>query len=774
MLLIGLGMAWLAGLVPVAAWGAPWWMGSTWVALVGAIFAVRRRGPVLAMTAAAALAAMAGWRMEGALPVGAPPLEELMGRNVTAVGVVVSEPSRRELSTAYTIRLERVEAGDAVLERPGTIRAWLHQYAQYLPGDRLELRGKLEAAPVFDTFDYRAYLGRQGITATMRGPRVTLLEEGGVSAGRALVQVRLALDRAIQRALPEPESTLAAGIAFGRDDGFSEEMKEAFNASGLRHLVAVSGSNLVLVAALTMAVAVRGLGRHRAWPIAAAAVVGYVLLAGFEPSVVRAAIMVGVLFAGEVVGRPQSGLPALALALIAMTAVHPGAALDAGFQLSASATAGLLTFAPWLRTAFAAARRWWVASWLPTWATDVAALSLAATIATAPITWAHFGRISLVGVGANVIAQPVTAIAFWCSLGTAGLGLVSPDVAALATRVTWYPLAFIVAIARESAALPGASVGTPPASTTVTVAIVAIMALAAWPAYRWLPPGSSLPDDARRRATIGNRLALAGAVTALLGWAWIGSASRTGGLTVDVLDVGQGDAILITTPGGRQVLIDGGPSGLRLARELGAVMPPQDRHIDALVISHPQEDHVGGIPELAERMTIGRAVTNGDRNPSLTGRLTHDRLAGRVAVGAAGDWFEVDGVRFELLWPPADLADADLNDRSLVLLVTYADVRLLFTGDIEATAQRQLLATGMEPVHILKVPHHGSRTSDWEFLGLAEGGIATISVGAGNTYGHPHPTTLEALAGATVLRTDQHGRIRVVVRAGVVSVRTAR
>ncbi len=773
-LLIGLGVAWIAGLVPVAAWGAPWWMGAAWTGSAATMLVMQQRSRCPALAAAIVLAGIAGWRMAGAVAVEPSPLEGLLGREVVATGVVVSEPSRRELSTAYTLRLESIEAGDAVVEEPGTILVWLHQYARYLPGDRLELRGKLEAAPVFDTFDYRAYLARRGISATMRRPRVTLLEQGDAAPARALVEARLALDRSLQRALPEPESTLAGGLAFGRDDGLSPELKEAMNASGLRHLVAVSGANLVMVAALTMAVAVRAVGRRRAWPIAAGAVAGYILLAGFEASVVRAGIMVGVLFAGELVGRPQAGLPALALAVMAMTAVEPGAALDAGFQLSAAATAGLLTVAPWLRSAFTHGRHWWPVSWLPTWVTDVGALSLAATLATAPITWAHFGRLSLIGVPTNVIVQPVTAVAFWASLATALAGLASPEAGAFAGRLAWYPLAFIIAVAREAASLPGASVAVPPAGVTLAVAVTALTGVAAWPAYRWLPPGAALPDGVRRRAAAGNWLALGGTGAALLAWSIATRPDAPATLRLDFLDIGQGDAVLITTPAGRQVLVDGGPSGLRLVRELGTVMPPHDRTIDLVIVTHPQEDHLGGIPELAERMTVHRMVTNGDRASSLSGRLTVAKLGEREVVATAGDWFELDGVRFDVAWPPPEAVGLEPNDRSLVLLVTYGDVRVLLTGDIEAGPQRDLLAAGLGPVEIMKVPHHGSRTSAWEFLGLADGRIAVISVGAGNPYGHPHPLVIEGLGSAQIYRTDTNGRIRFDIGNGTISVRTER
>jgi competence protein ComEC len=775
MLLIGLGVAWIAGLLPVGAWGAPWWMGAAWVAATGTVLVAQRRARPAVIALAVALAVVAGYRLDGALAPPGIPLSAYVGQEVIITGTVVSEPDPGDLSTGYDIRVERLELRDGrVLERAGTIRAWLHQYASYLPGDRFRLEGKLEAAPVFDGFDYRAYLARRGIGGTMGFPKSKLLAEGPRTVTRELTRLRLDLDRSLQRALPEPEASLGAGIAFGRDGGLSREAKEDFNASGLRHLVAVSGANLVMVAALTMAIAVRVIGRRRAWPLAALTVAAYVVIAGFEASVVRAAIMTAVLFAGEVVGRPQSGLPGLAAAIIVMTAIAPGQAVEPGFQLSAAATAGLLTLGPWLRSAFDGLRQWWPASWLPGWLTEVAALSLAATIATTPVTWAHFGAISLVGPLANVVAQPIVALAFWTSLATAVIGLAWPGAAPWTGAAAYYPLAFIVDLAREAAALPASSASVGPAPISWSVAGVAGFAAVAGLLYRYLPPAIQLPDAARSRSALGNRLLLAGASGALALQIALGLSGDSSALTIDVLDVGQGDAILLTTPGGRQVLVDGGPSGLRLARELGAVMPYWDRSVELVIISHPQEDHIGGLPALAARYTLGPVVSNGDRNESTTGDLVDRSFSQRAVVAAAGDRFEIDGVSFEVLWPRGDSAGrtGELNDRSLVLLVGYAGVQMLLTGDIEASAQRQLLARGLAPVDVLKVPHHGARTSDRAFLSSIVDGLAVISVGAGNRFGHPHPATLEALSGTTVLRTDVDGRIRIVVRDGTIRVRT--
>jgi len=754
-----LGLAWVAGLVAVGAWDAPWWMGGAWVAASApALIAARRRYVLVGACAGAALAS--GWLLERDLEWHPPAWQSTIGEDVTLKGVVVSEPDRGLTVTGYVLSVDSLTAS-GINARGGRVLVQFHQYARYLPGDRLTLQGKLELPPTFDTFDYRAYLRRRDIAAVMFRPRVLSASDGDWSPARALTSLRLDLDRGLARSLPEPEASLAAGIAFGREDGLSPEAKEEYNRSGLRHLVAVSGSNVVLVAALTSTVAVPLVGRRWAWIPAGFVVATYLAAAGLAPSVVRAGIMAGVLLVGSAAGRPQSGLPALAAAVVAMTAISPRVATEAGFQLSAAATAGLIVLAPWLSAGLLAASRrlgWFTP---PVWVCEAAALTLAATIATLPVMWATFGRVSLVSPLANVIVQPAFALAFWLSLLTAVTSLVSGSGGNVLGVAAYYPLAFIGWLAGWAGNQRLASISVAGGGASAALLAYAVLAVPAALAYRFRPRYLEKPATAARRQRSG-RLVFAGAAgAAALAVVPVSFAPRhgPGELVVDFLDVGQGDAILLTTPGGRQVLIDGGPSGLQVARELGSSMPHWDRTIDVVILSHPQEDHAGGLPEVAERFEVGRYYDSGHRNGTLT-FAAYERQAPERTVLAAGDTLDVDGVRFEVLWPRAGYSPGDLNDASLIIRVTYGEVVLLFTGDaleeaLEGAAKTRLRAD------VLKVPHHGSRTTSLEFLEQAAPSIAVIQAGAGNPFGHPHAETLAALHEARIYRTDLHGRITV-------------
>lgn len=764
MTLIALTLAWLSGVVPVAAWSAPWWVGAAWVVVSGPALLLagplRGRYALLGVCAVAAL--LGGWRLHSGLATHEPPWLDALGENSTLSGTVVSEPDRGLTTTGYTVSVDSL-AWSGRPSSGGRVLVYLNQYAELLPGDHLVVKGELTAPPRFDTFDFRAYLARRGIWATMYRPQVVERREGGASPRRLITNLRLRLDRSLQRSLPEPEASLASGIAFGRDDGLSNEAKNVYNQSGLRHLVAVSGSNVTLVAALTLWLWVPLVGRRSAWIPAAVSIAVYLAAAGLSPSVLRAGIMAAIFLVGTAIGRPQSGLPALGGAIILMMALSPGTAKDAGFQLSAASTAGIICFAPWLSRwllSLTARSRWTAA---PAWACQAAALTLSAALATAPIVWVTFGRLSLISPVANIVVEPVFVLAFWVSVVTAVLGLLSDGLGHATGVIAFYPLAFIDAAASFFADLPGASVKTRGSSATVALASSAVLVAIGLFAYRFPPraPEESRETANRRRRTARFLWTAAAGATALAAVpVSILPARSPGELRVDFLDIGQGDAALITAPNGKQFLIDGGPSGIELVRELGQVMPHWDRTIEAVLLTHPQEDHMAGLPELDRRFHVVSAYQNGRSNTTETFRYyeaaypTSRRLR-------AGDDFAFGGLRVEVLWPPVGLETEELNDTSLVFRVSYRDVSLLFTGDSEAPVHEALMAAGDLRADVLKVPHHGSKTTDPEFFAAVSPSVAVISVGAANSFGHPHTDTLAALEGTRLFRTDQDGRVTI-------------
>jgi len=247
---------------------------------------------------------------------------------------------------------------------------------------------------------------------------------------------------------------------------------------------------------------------------------------------------------------------------------------------------------------------------------------------------------------------------------------------------------------------------------------------------------------------------------------WIGRPS--GLLIVTALDVGQGDAIYIRTPGGNDILIDGGPANGRVLEALERHLSPSNRTLELVVLTHPDADHVGGLPDVAEKFSIPRALETGVRRLSGPDRRWEEAIAGQdsqVIEAKAGNVLQIDEVRLTVLWPTedADRLAMNVNDTSVVLRIDYGTTTWLFTGDIESGIEERLLQLGrLADVDVLKVGHHGSITSSsQEFLDVVKPEIALISSGKGNSFGHPHPVVIRRLErlGAEIFRTDMIGDI---------------
>jgi competence protein ComEC len=284
-----------------------------------------------------------------------------------------------------------------------------------------------------------------------------------------------------------------------------------------------------------------------------------------------------------------------------------------------------------------------------------------------------------------------------------------------------------------------------------------------------------------RRAAV---LALAISVVAV----GVAAVHRPDGTTrITVLDVGQGDAILVEGSRGGRLLIDGGPDPDRLLIELDRRLPPWDRRLDAVVLTHPHEDHVAGLALLLSRYRVGRVFEPGMRGPG-PGYAEWDAVLGRAGAAprgrlATGDRLAVDDLHFDVLWPdpgrvPAEPADSGraINDVSIVLLGEVDGRRVLLTGDVEDDVDPILAERGLPPIDFLKVAHHGSKTaSTVAFLGVVRPSVAVVSAGADNPYGHPAKTTLEHLrdTGAEVLRTDTDGSVEIAIGGGRMTVRAS-
>jgi competence protein ComEC len=681
------------------------------------------------------------------------------------------------------------------------VAATLPRYPAITPGERIRVEGSIRPRP---TSPYGEYLARIGAVGTITTRAIEVVPAPD-DPGRQLEALRRGAADALTRVLPEPEAGLAAGILIGLRDRVDRDLAAAFTTAGVSHVVAISGWNIAIVAAAIATLAGR-LGRRRRSLVTILAIVAYVAFAGASASVVRAAAMAGVVLLARESGRAGRAAAALGWAATLLLLADPDLIGDAGFQLSSLATAGLIAWATPLTG--------WIdrvtGSRLPRWLAESLGVSLAAQAATLPIVLASFGRLAILSPIANLAVVPLVPPAMAVGLVALASGLavaagLPAGLGAILAAPGWVVFRILVSIVQFAASLPFASVTleAPLDAAAAGLSVVAVAGLTWW--RRQSGSGSSVrrPNEATgpnagivgtpagnlapvsnglaRRAGLANRdhaIKRALAMALVVATTVVGGVALTrpsGTARVTILDIGQGDAILVEGSRGGRLLIDGGPDPDRLLVALDRRLPPWDRRIDTVILSHPHEDHVAGLALLLARYDVHRVLEPGMRGPgpgyaAWLRELSSGRGPQRTGI-AAGDRLTVDDISMRVLWPirgrvPLDPPDGGtgINNVSVVLEGRVGSRRFLLMGDVEEEVDPVLLAADLPRVDLLKVAHHGSRTATTQsFVDAVRPRVAVASAGVRNPYGHPARATLERLAaaGARVLRTDQHGTVVV-------------
>jgi competence protein ComEC len=676
------------------------------------------------------------------------------------------------------------------------LAATLPRYPPIEPGNRITAEGRTRPRP---ESPYGRYLERLGAWGTLDARSIEVLPRP-VDPGTTLEGWRRDAGELLTRVLPEPEAGLAAGILIGLRDRVDRQVAADFTTAGVSHVVAISGWNIAIVAAAVAAFAGR-LGRRRRAIVTAVAIVSYIVFAGASPSVLRAGAMAGVVLLARESGRSGRAAAALGWAAFLLLFAEPSLVSDAGFQLSTLATAGLVAWATPLTERLDRLAR----GRLPRWLTENLAVSLAAQAATLPVILASFGRLALVSPVVNLLVVPLVAPAMAAGLvalvGGALVSVGAPSVVgAVAAAPGWVALRLIIAIVELAASVPMASVAFEPAvgaglGVATTLIGLTVLALrrrsgqrrAAVPVRSSASAGVETRPRARQeRPSVVSRLATMSLVVAVAVAGGVIVSRPAGVARITILDIGQGDAILVEGSHGGRLLVDGGPDPDRLLVELDRRIPPWDRRLDAIILSHPHEDHVAGLALLLDRYRVGRVLEPGMRGPGPGYAAWIDRLARpgappRLSIGA-GDRLTIDEIAMRVLWPirgrvPAEPPDAGsgINNVSVVLLGVVGQRRFLLAGDVEQDIDPSLLVEGLPQVDLLKVAHHGSKTATTDaFLAAVRPKVAVASAGIGNPYGHPARRTLERLAatGARVYRTDVDGSVTVAFEPAGLAVRT--
>ncbi len=748
------------------------------------------------------------------------------GTLLTVEGWLTREPEPQGGGRAY-LYLDVQNAarpGSRMAPASGLVRVTALGQESWRVGDELQVTGKIRFPRNEgneDEFDYRAWLMRQGIAATMlaspaRGsspPSITVIGQRKAFAAALLQTIRTRIAKFIDGALGYPENAEMRALIIGDRSGIDERLRQPFALTGMAHLLVISGLHLGFVATavlLTVRLAMAafpplmalGYGNKIAAVGAAIGVTAYAAIAGDHVSTVRALIMVLAFALAMLLDRRRELLASLALAALIICLAIPGSTADIAFQLSLASVGvillGMRRFRAWWRWRYhnplsvpterscMAGMREWVCGYL--------AVSFWAMIGTAPLTAFHFNQFSLVGLVANPIVVPLMgfgAVALGLAAG-AGSFIYQPlarrvlmlagkfaSCSTLLTRwfVTWpaawartftpTPLEIIIAYGFLFLWLSAPLAGTD---------VLSAMRHRSFKRENSERAGNSRSDGYGPSWQVARYRAAAVLMTALVldaGW-WIYQRFLNPELRVTFLSVGEGDAAVVRFPGARVMLIDGGG-------EFRGSFDPGERivapylwshkimHVDYIALSHPDRDHFGGLIFMVRNFAPGQFWTAGTDSDDTTYGELLDAIkasgARRITCDSAAPPMNIAGVSVRCVGPLHDVREQKHNNSSMVLRLAYGREAFLFAGDVEAKGEREMISSAADlGATFLKVPHHGSPTSSSPaFIRAVHPGVAIVSLGYLNRFHFPAPEVIQRYADQRidVLRTDDDGAISV-------------
>lgn len=768
MRLIAIALGWAAGIVLAAGTGlhaaVPWLVLTVVALLVMWLMwsGVRYRNWTLALVAFA----LGGLRYSF-VPQSSDVAQYNNLGGLTIEGVVSTEPDVRDVRVDIRLEVQTVTRIGQTVPSSGLVLVQAPASAAVQYGDRITATGLLVIPSVSDSFSYRDYLARSGVFSIMPDASVEVKNSG---EGNALLRMLLAFkDHArqlISRSLPEPSAGLLTGILLGDARGLSPEISDAFSIVGASHIIAISGFNMAVLSGVVMGL----LERFRVRPRLAAfiglmVILIYTILVGASASVVRAAIMSSMLVIGALIRRKSYVPTSLAFVAVLLSLQNPSVLWDVGFQLSLFATLGLALFANPLTAYFNGllARLFprKTAQRVGDFLTEPLIVSIAAQILSLPLIILYFGTVSVVSLAVNLLVIPVQSVLMVLGLTATLLAFVVFPIAQLLFWLDMVLLGWTLGVVRAFARLPFAQIAVQIDPRLIALFYVIVVGGALMVATKATWP-SRLADVIRSRPVVTSLGASVAGVGVLLGLLLL--SRPDGNLHVWWLDAGHTNAVLIQTPAGADILVDGGRFPSQLLTGLGDRLPFNKRNIDLLVISQPDPFDYDALSSVLDRYSVNLTLTNGQPNLRPEYRTLLQRLPPEKVVAArAGYSFDIeDGTRLEVLAPQntPNIGD-NLNDAALVLRLTYGDISFLLPSDASQSAQIDLLKSGEWPLAtVMQLPNHsGVRSLNEVFLAAIQPQTVVLQSDPTNRLGDPNEDTLALLGNIPVVRTDISGAV---------------
>lgn len=771
MRLVYIALGWTIGIVLAAQFPAlPLWVWLVAMGLTTAATVIAWQSPRRIVFIALLAFALGGYRY-ALVPRGSDIAQYNNIGGVTIEGVVESEPDIRDDRIQLQLRAETIFTQSQTYATHGLVLVNAPRVAPVAYGDRIRATGELITPQEFDTFSYSDFLARSGVFSILTN---AIIEPVGSSEGSPflafLLNIKAQAQSHINQNLPEPAAGLLSGILLGNERGISPELNDAFSAVGASHIIAISGYNMAVISGVIMGLLNRSpIGRYK-WLATLIGIIFlaiYTLLVGANAAVIRAAVMSSLLVIAPLFKRKTYVPASLACVALIMSLHNPTVLWDISFQLSFFAVLGLALFVEPLSNPFYALLRFLfpqpIARTLRSILEEPIIVSLAAQMMTLPLIILYFQRVSLVSLIVNLLIVPIqTPLLFAGAIATI-LAFFVPALAQILFWIAGLLLMYTIGVVRNFARFPFADASFYVDPRLIALFFILVMGGAMLNATR---PAWYL----RLSRQIQSRFALSltlfiGTLLALLLFA--GFQSRPDGqFHLWLLNMGHSNAVLMQTPGGAHILVDGGRFPSRLLTALGDTLPFNDRELEMLIITQPDEFDVAALPAVLERYTVGAVLTHGQPNENPVIATLETAIAPYPVVNVTAGYTATldDGVTLEILNPlEKPELGTSLNNSALVVRVTYGNVSFLLMGDASIDAQTAILESPFYPTaSVMTLPQHGTaRSLSAEFLAAVQPQVILLQSDPANRRGDPDAGVLEMLPNVPFFRTDTQGTLHL-------------